>query len=166
VPVNVHYRRFDRGLTVYTEELLEDDGVRLRTRAVIPQEFRAGVSAGLWRLGLLPREQVLSAVRKTYFYAEPFDVLEFFDQHDQFAGYYSDITTPLVKIDGEYFITDLLLDVWITPGGAAHELDWDEFEHAIHSGHLSAELQAHARAAIERLRAEIAAGQFPQRYLR
>jgi hypothetical protein len=165
--VAIHYRRLDqRGTTLYTETLVSDDGVRLQTFTAIPDEYRTAISQGLWGLGLLPRTQTFGSVRKHYFYAEPFDVLEFFDTAGRLAGYYSDITLPLTRVDGEYFITDLFLDVWITPQGAAHELDWEEFEEAARRGVLSAEQQAHARQAMRRLRAEIAAGAFPFQYIR
>jgi hypothetical protein len=163
----IHYRRLDgRGTSVYTETLLSDDGVRLQTHAVIPEQYRAPISRGLWELGLLPRTQTFGAIRKSYFYREPFDVLEFFDTAGGFAGYYSDIVTPLTRVDGEYHLTDLFLDVWITPAGAAHELDWDEFDEAVQGGVLSEAQRAHALSALERLRAEIAAGAFPSQYLR
>lgn len=163
----VHYHRLDgRGTAVYTEALISDDGVRLQTCAVIPEEYRISISRGMWELGLLPRAQTFGAIRKHYFYCEPFDVLEFFDTEGNFAGYYSDIVTPLTRVDGEYHLTDLFLDVWITPAGAAHELDWEEFAEAVRDGVLSEEQRAHALSALERLRAEIAAGRFPSQYIR
>lgn len=165
--VNVYYRRLDpeRGTSIYTEGLVDDDGRRLKTQAVIPAEYRARVSGGLWRADLLPRSQTLTSIRKHYFYAENFDVLIFYDQHEALAGYYSDITTPLTRVGADYHLTDLFLDVWITPAGAFHELDWDEFEAAQRAGHLSADLAETARAALGRVRAEFQAGRFPAAYL-
>lgn len=165
--VTVYYRRLDpeRGTHAYLEYLIDDDGARLRTQRVIPADYRAGVSAGLWRLGLLPAAQTLTSIRKHYFYGEPFDVLEFFDQDGGFAGYYSDITTPLTRSDGAYHLTDLFLDVWVTPDRQFHELDWDEFEAAAEQGLITGEQQALARATMARLRAEFATGVYPERYL-
>lgn len=165
--VTIHYQRLDpeRGLARYTEGLVVDDGTRLVTEAVIPPEYRARVSAGLWRLGLLPETQTLSAIRKHYFYTENFDILLFYDQHGALAGTYSDITTPLTRVAGVYHITDLFLDIWITPAGGYHELDWDEFEAAVAAGQLSPELAQTAQQTLARLRAEFAAGRYPAAYL-
>ena len=165
--VSVYYRRLDpeRGTSVYTEGLLDDDGRRLKTYTLIPAEHRARVSGGLWRLGLLPRAQTLTSVRKHYFYAETFDVLVFYDQDGALAGYYSDITTPLTRVGADYHLTDLFLDIWLTPAGAFHELDWDEFEAARRAGQLTADLAETARATLSRLRAEFQAGRYPSAYL-
>ena len=165
--ITVHYQRLDpeRGLSLYTEARVADDGQRLTTTAVIPAEHQTQVSAGLWRLGLLPEAQTLTSIRKHYFYAENFDILEFYDQTGALAGRYSDITTPLTRIADAYHLTDLFLDIWITPAGTFHELDWDEFEAAVAAGHLTPELAQTARATLTRLRAEFQAGRFPAAYL-
>lgn len=165
--VTIHYQRLDpeRGLARYTEALLADDGVQLVTRAVIPPERRAEVSAGLWRLGLLPAAQTLTTILKQYFYAENFDLLRFYDQHGALAGIYSDIATPLTRAGGAYHLTDLYLDVWVTPAGEFHELDWDEFEAAQAAGRLSPQLAETARQTLARLRAEFQAGRYPAAYL-
>jgi protein associated with RNAse G/E len=165
--ISVYYRRLDpeRGTSLYTEGLVDDDGRRLKTYTVIPAEHRARVSGGLWRLGLLPRMQTLTSIQKYYFYAENFDLLVFFDQDHALAGYYSDVTTPLTRAGADYHLTDLFLDVWITPAGQFHELDWDEFDTAIQAGHLTPELAETARATLRRLRAEFQAGRFPSAYL-
>lgn len=166
--VTIFYQRLDpeRGLATYREELIDDDGARLRTQAVIPPEYRPRVSGGLWKLGLLPKTATLTSIRKHYFYAQPFDVLEFYDQHGALAGRYSDIVTPLTRAADGYHITDLFLDVWLTPDGAFHELDWDEFEAARQAGWLSPAQADQARAGLERVRAEFQAGRFPAHYLR
>lgn len=164
----VFYHRRDprRGTQLFEEVLIQDDGVCLRTTAVIPAEHRAGVSKGVWELGLLPREKVLTSLRKYYFYGEHFDLLQFFDQDGALAGYYSDIALPLERRGDEYHLTDLFLDVWVTGDGQFHELDWDEFEAAAEQGLLSEAEQAVARATLARLRAEFQAGRYPGYYLR
>jgi predicted RNA-binding protein associated with RNAse of E/G family len=163
--VQIHYHRIVEGTTIYTEELVADDGRRLQTFVDMPEERRRLISEQLWGMGVLPRPQVVAAIRKYYFYNEPFDVLAFYDTAGRLAGYYSDVGLPLTRSNGEYHMTDLFLDLWLTPGGAVHELDWDEFEAACAAGALTPELQAHARATLARLLAEIKAGVYPARYI-
>jgi hypothetical protein len=131
----------------------------------LPAEQRRQISEQLWGMGVLPRPQVVAAIRKFYFYQEPFDVLAFYDTSGRLAGYYSDVGLPLTRSNGEYHMTDLFLDLWLAPDGTVYELDWDEFEAAGAAGALTLELQQHARAALARLLAEIKAGVYPARYI-
>jgi predicted RNA-binding protein associated with RNAse of E/G family len=81
-------------------------------------------------------------------------------------GYYCDIVTPLQKIGGDYYRTDLVLDLWVTPDLKLYELDWDEYEQVIEQGLMSIEQQEIARSTLERLKAEVATGRFPAEYIR
>jgi len=165
--VRVHYQRLSaRGLTIYTEHLVQDDGVRLMTEAWLPPDTSARISAAFWRQGLLAEGRRLTRICKYLFYHEYFDVIAVFDIDDVLAGYYVDILTPLRQVDGEYYVTDLFLDFWLAPGQPAMELDQDEFEEAVKAGVLTPEQIEQARATFARLRAEIAAGGFPDRYIR
>ena len=164
--VTVNYLRPGKGVSVYVEELVADDGRRLTTYKELAGEAGQALTAALVRLGWIDPADTVAAVRKHYFYDEHFDVLEFYKQGGQVAGYYSDITTPLERVNGEYYVTDLFLDFWLAPGQPALELDEDEFEAAVAGGLLTAEQQAHALRAFERLRADIAAGVYPWQYIR
>jgi predicted RNA-binding protein associated with RNAse of E/G family len=119
----------------------------------------------LWIDGLLPKRQTIGSIRKHYFYHEHFDVLAFLDTEGQLAGYYSDITTHLQKVADGYAITDLFLDIWLTPEGRLHELDVDEFAEAIAKDLVPPGLQSIAWNTMERLRLEVQAGVYPQKYL-
>ena len=164
--VAIHYHRLSqRGLTVYVEDFVADDGVRLVTYKTLPDAIRASLSAVFWEQGLTQPPRQVGAVRKHYFYNEPFTVLEFYDPEGALIGYYSDIATPLTRINDEYHITDLFLDWWMPPGAPAQELDWPEFDEAIQTGALSPAQAAYARAAMARVREEIRAGVFPHQYL-
>lgn len=165
--VRVHYTRLSaRGVTVYTEHRVEDDGVRLTTDEHLPPDIVERISAAFWRQGLLAEGRRLTRIRKHYFYHEYFDVLAVFDTAGALAGYYVDILTPLRQVDGEYYATDLFLDFWLAPGQPPMELDQDEFDAAVAAGVIAPELAAQARATFVRLRGEIAAGVFPYRYIR
>lgn len=115
---------------------------------------------------MVPHSQLIYSIGKCYFYDEWFDVLEPCDEVGNLLGYYSDIVTPLQKIGDKYFITDLMLDLWIAPDGTVRELDWDEFEAASASGLIPATLQEKAVNAMQKLRAEVAQGIFPFAYIR
>jgi hypothetical protein len=164
--VTIHYTRLsERGTTIYHEGFVADDGRRLTTYTVVPEAEQLRLAEGFWRQALLPPGQLLGAVRKHYFYAEYFDVLAFFGVGGQLAGYYCDIATPLQKQGDEYFLTDLFLDYWLAPGQPPRALDLDEFEAGVAQGLMTAEQTARARETFVRLRREIDAGVFPDRYL-
>ena len=161
----IHYLRPGKEVTVYTEGLVFDDGQRVRTYTVLPEPVREGLTEALRKQNLLDDARRVGSIRKHYFYSEPFNVLEFFDTENQLIAYYSDITTLLIKVDGVYQLTDLWLDIWLTPDGVLSELEWDEFEEAIAAGLVTPEWEMLARAAMARLTAEAAAGIYPQKYL-
>jgi protein associated with RNAse G/E len=165
--VKINYARIGKETQVFHEGLVEDNGTRLKTFSIIPIEYRTPISEAWWRDGFVPHGQLIYSLGKNYFYNEHFDVLEPRDEAGNLLGYYCDIATPLQKIDGEYFLTDLFLDLWIAPGLTSfRELDWDEFEAAVASGLLSADLQEKALSTVNRLRAEIGQGLFPSAYIR
>lgn len=164
--VTIYYTRPGKGLTVYTEGLVSDDGDCLHTYTVLPEEIRRNLSQVLRRDGLIAPGQTIGAIRKRYFYAEPFNLLEFWDTDDRLAGYYSDLTDLIVKREDGYHVTDLFLDIWLTADGTLHELDWDEFEEAVAQGVLTPEQETLARQAMARLVAEAASGRYPNFYQR
>ena len=163
--IRINYSRIGDGISVYTENLVEDNGTRLKTFSVIPVEFGSPISEEWRQKGLIAQSQSIHSVTKYYFYTEYFDVLVFSDGNGELVGYYCDIVTPLEKIGNEYFLTDLFLDLWLTPDRTVWELDWDEFERAANAGLISTGLQEKARSTLKRLRDEIAKGTFPSAYI-
>jgi len=164
--IHIHYQRLDhRGLTIYEEDLVADDGERVETYKTLSPEVSRPLSESLRRDGLIAPDQTASAIRKYYFYQEPFDVLVFLDPAGNPLGYYSDTTTWLARHEGQYHLTDLFLDLWLRPTGEVQELDWDEFHHACQTGVLSAEHQTLARNTLQRLVTEAQAGIYPLKYI-
>ncbi|MEP7357767.1 MAG: DUF402 domain-containing protein [Anaerolineales bacterium] len=163
--IRVNYRRLTRGLTIYVEGFISDDGRRLTTYSVVPETQRLNLAEGFWRQKLLPPGTFVGAVGKHYFYNEYFDVLECYGLDGKLAGYYCDIATPLQKVGPEYFLTDLFLDYWLAPGQPPQALDEDEFEAAVAQGLMAEDEVAHARETFARVQREIEAGIFPQRYI-
>ncbi len=164
--VRINYQRLSaRGTVIYSEPCLEDNGTRMTTETDLAPADADRVSKAFWRQALLPEGRRLTRLRKHYFYHEWFDVVAFYDETEALAGYYIDIVTPLRRVDGEYYATDLFLDFWLAPGQPAVELDQDEFDEAAAAGAITPELAAQARATFAQLRGEIAAGVFPARYI-
>jgi len=163
--VRIYYYRISGGCTLYTDGLIDDDGRRLKTFMVISEEERVKSSQKWWNWGLIPDSKLVYSVTKYFFYNEFFDILALHDKRGNLLGYYCDIVTPLEKAGNEYFITDLVLDLWISPELTARELDWPEFEDYVARGMISPTLQENARNTIKRLIAEVKNGKFPCDYL-
>lgn len=162
---DIHYHRPGKPLTVYTEDFVSDDGLCLRTFKTLPPEISERLSLAMQKDGLIGPERRVLTVRKVYFYHEHFNLLEFRDDAGELLGHYSDLGTPLAKIDGGYTMTDWFLDLWLAPDGTLLELDWDEFQAACAVGLLTDAEAALARTTLERLKQECAAGIYPHHYL-
>jgi predicted RNA-binding protein associated with RNAse of E/G family len=162
----IHFSRIGKGESIYREGLVHDDGVRLDTSTILPPQ-----AANVWRKsawqahGILSAAETIHSVRKHHFYQEWFDIIELLDDSGAILGYYCDIATPLKKVNDEYFVQDLLLDLWIFPDGRYVELDWDEFNDAVQQGLLPIEYQQKAEATLRKLVAETKQGKFPKHYL-
>jgi predicted RNA-binding protein associated with RNAse of E/G family len=163
--VRIHYERPGQEVTLYTEGFISDDGARLVTKTLIPPPFAVKLTARLRGFGHIGPTDEIASVRKVYFYGEYFDLLEFRDPTGRLLGHYSDICTPLQKIDSEYYVTDLFLDLWHYPDGRILELDWDEFAATIEQGLLAPENIETAKITLKRLAEEAASGLYPARYL-
>jgi len=141
----------------------------LYTWAALSWSYSAGERVGyvqkFSRKGWLSPGQPVHAVAKYHFYNEYFNIVEYQDASGKALGYYCDIVTPLHRSRDEYFLTDLILDLWISPDLQVVELDRDEFEAAVAQSMLPPALERHARMTISQLRSEIAEGRFPARYL-
>lgn len=162
----IHFARIGKGEALYVEELLRDDGIRLDTRSVLPPEAVHVWSKSVWqKQGIMANGERVVEVRKHHFYNEWFDVIELFDTQGSLLGYYCDVITPLVKVDGEYYLRDLLLDLWVFPDGRTVELDWDEFESARSAGLISPEEAEQAQVTLRRMVEEVSEGMFPTKYL-
>jgi len=58
-------------------------------------------------------------------------------------------------------LTDLFLDIWITPAGGVYVLDEDELENAIQQGFISKSLAARAQSQVQLLVRRIKRHNFP-----
>jgi predicted RNA-binding protein associated with RNAse of E/G family len=94
-----------------------------------------------------------------------YDVGKVYNLQEQFTGYYCDIIMPMTRTETHFEITDLFLDVWISPDGDHHILDEDEFESAIKNNAIGPDLANQARNALQNLIAEVQSGNFPPEVL-
>lgn len=163
--VTIHLARLGKPERSYHEGFVEDDGIHLKTFSVLPEEIGRTLSEKFQRQGWLLPGQRIHSVAKYLFYAEFFNIVEYRDQNGHPLGYYCDIVTPLVKDGDDYFLTDLILDLWVSPQGRVTELDRQEFESALSTGLFPVELERDAHLALERLKTDAAQGIFPGRYV-
>ncbi len=162
--VTIHCARIGKPTRIFTEGLIEDDGVRLRTSSIVPPLFRKKWSAQWREQGLISARKTITVVRKFLFYREHFTIMQVRGAQGELLGHYCDIATPLQKINGLYHLTDLILDLWVYPDNRVRELDWDEFERAARRGLLAPEIKAAACDTLEWLIAAVKAGNFPGAY--
>ena len=164
--VHMEYIRPGKETTYYEEDFVSQNDSCLRTRRTLPPEIIERLSRALQEQKLIASHQQVGSIAKTYFFAEPFNLLEFRDLDGNLLGHYSDIGTPAVQLTADtYQMTDLYLDIWLFPDGRLLELDWDEFEEALQKGILSAEQAEFAKTAMERIVREVEQGVYPKQYL-
>jgi predicted RNA-binding protein associated with RNAse of E/G family len=93
-----------------------------------------------------------------------FDVGKFYDQSKNWLGYYCDIVKPIKRLmsgSSTSVLTDLFLDVWISPDGEVYVLDEDELENAIEQGFITKRLAAKDRSVARRLAKRSGLHEFP-----
>jgi len=94
-----------------------------------------------------------------------YDIGKFYDKDRKFIGYYCDIIQPVRKLHRDRskttVITDLFLDLWITPKQRYFILDEDELETALKGGYISPALADHARRQMRLLTRRVRTGRFP-----
>ena len=164
--VRIEYIRPGKETTYYEEDLVARDEICLRTHKTLPEDIAGQLSRAMSSQGLIEPHQRVLTITKTYFFAEPFNLLEFRAQDGKLLGHYSDIGEPVLQLTPNTFqMTDLYLDIWLFPDGRLLELDWDEFEDAIQRKVIDAAQADLARASMQRLVRETAEGLYPGRYL-
>jgi predicted RNA-binding protein associated with RNAse of E/G family len=89
------------------------------------------------------------------------DIGKFYLADRAFTGWYTNICTPVLLTRDRWSVTDLFLDLWLSPEGEAQWLDVDEFDAAVRSGTLDPELAREARSEQARIDASVAKGDWP-----
>ncbi len=161
--VTIQYRRLPGGIRRFQGLLREESPNRL----VIEQRLRVRN----------PRREFGKVMVAKGYVAEWFifrgrwyDVGKFYDRKRRFTGYYCDIIRPISRLLSNTaktsIITDLFLDLWITPGGRCIVLDEDEFQRAIARHVISNSLAKRARKELHLLIQLTESGRFPQASVR
>jgi len=161
--VKITLYRIGKSARTFTEGLVEDNGIRIKTLSELLDNEAEELSSLYRRNGLLNNE-LIYYVRKFSFYEDYISVLELRDKNQTLIGYYCDVTTPLVKNEHGYFLTDLFVDYWIVPKKKIIELDRDEYEEARRNGLISKENELIVQRTSERIMREWKQGVFPEKY--
>jgi hypothetical protein len=161
--VTINFLRPGKGITRYIEGFVDDNPIRLKTFTSITPEFSLKwCEEQWWQNGYIPQGILVSSVTKYMFYQEWFSVMVLSDPDGNLLGHYVDIDTPMRKVGEEYFLTDLFLDLWISPDGSLVELDWDEFEQGFRLRLITRWQYKKAIATFEQLKKRITSGNFIQ----
>jgi predicted RNA-binding protein associated with RNAse of E/G family len=84
------------------------------------------------------------------------------DLHGTHTGYYCDIVTPPRLLeDGGVELTDLFLDLWVSPDLRYKVLDEEELENAFDEGWIARQLYERAKKELMRLINIVKLGKFP-----
>ena len=164
--VRMEYIRPGKETTYYEEDFVAQDKICMRTYKTLPDNIVEHLSRALQSQNLIKSHQRAAAISKTYFFTEPFNLLEFRDHDGTLLGHYSDIGEPVLQLSpNTYQMTDLYLDIWLHPDGRLLELDWDEFEAALQEQIITPTQAELARATMQRLVREAQQGIYPVKYL-
>ena len=163
--IELEYIRPGKGIHVYQNGLVRTHAAGLKFHDQFAPDAAAELTAMMLHNGWIGPEQRVDSITKYCFFGEYFDILLWYDTQGKLIGFYSDIATPLQKTATGYSMTDLFLDLWISPSGELTELDWDEFAEACEQGLLDAQTIEHAQTTMQRIVAEAATGHFPFAYI-
>jgi hypothetical protein len=159
--VIINFSRPGKGLSRYIEGLVDDDPVRMKTLNHVPLEISAKWCEEVWwQNGCIPHGILIGSVMKYLFYREWFSVMKLLESDGNHLGYYVDVDSPIRKSRGEFYLTDLFLDLWIAPDSKIIELDRDEFEEGFRMGLLTPYQHKKANQVLDRLKRSVTNGEF------
>lgn len=96
-----------------------------------------------------------------------FNVCKIRNFQGKHTGYYCDITTPPKLLgDGGLELTDLFLDLWVSPDLQCKVLDEEELENALLKEWITRKLYDKAKQKLNHLVSTVTQGKFPPRYVR
>jgi len=94
------------------------------------------------------------------------DIGRFHRADGTFTGFYANVLTPVEMEEGEWWTTDLFLDLWLPPGGAPQVLDEAELDEALGRELVEPALAERARREARRILAAAQAGDWPPQVAR
>lgn len=159
--VIINFTRPGKGVMRYIEGLVDADPVRIKTLTHVNREKSLKwCEEYWWQNGFIHQGILIGTVVKYLFFRKWFSVMQLLDREGAHLGYYVDIDTPIHKVRGEFYLTDMFLDLWVSPDGTLIELDRDEFEQGFRSGLITRYQYRKANLVVEMLKGNIANGEF------
>jgi len=152
--VTLRYRRPPDRLTTIETRLLEE------TSDLVIMQHTIRTSKPLEVNGSTVLDDGYGAVWFIY-RGEHHDIGVITDPTGDLTGYYCDAILPMISRNGIYEITDLFLDLWISPDGQTIVLDEDEFDDAISKGWITDAEARIAREEVDRMVLGVREGTFP-----
>jgi GrpB-like predicted nucleotidyltransferase (UPF0157 family)/protein associated with RNAse G/E len=96
-----------------------------------------------------------------------FNIVKIRNMQGRHTGYYCDVTTPPKLLeDGSVELTDLFLDLWVSPDLRYKVLDEDELEEALEKGWIEKQLYDRAKKELRKLVTLVERGRFPPKLVR
>ena len=161
-PVSIIYRRPPGAALTFPGLLLNVTAksltIQSRLSVTKPRQIAGQIIAdtGYWAIWFVFRDKW-------------FDIGKFYDRSKKWLGYYCDIIKPVKRLmsgSRTTVLTDLFLDIWITPTGAVYLLDEDELKNAIRQDFISKSLAARAQKQAQLLVKRIKRHDFPPTQVR
>lgn len=155
----LYYRRPPDRLAIIETRILEE------TSNLVVMQHTIKTSKPLEVNGIKVLDDGYNAVWFVY-QGEHHDIGVISDPTGNFTGYYCDAILPVISRNGIYDITDLFLDLWISPDGQTTVLDEDEFFDAKSKGWISDDEARIAWEEICRMIRGVREGNFPPDHVR
>ena len=157
-PVTVVYKRLPKDVREFPGILRSESRTRLIIQMVVT------VSSPRRIFGKVVVDTGFSAIWFVY-RDKWYDVAKFYDRTGKLTGYYCDLLKPakklLISSNKTSVLTDLFLDLWISPSGNYTVLDEDEFQNGITRRYISKASASEAREHLTSLIRKVARKQFP-----
>ena len=152
--IELIYKRLPNRVHHFQQNLLyEDDDVIVTTQRITPSS--PIIIDGVTVLGDNYRAVWFVFANRWY------DIGKIYNLKDRFTGYYCDIILPMKRTRTHFEITDLFLDLWVSPDGSYQVEDEDEFESAVAQNWIQTDLANQTKNALQDLIAEVESGAFP-----
>jgi len=95
------------------------------------------------------------------FFSKWFTIVKVRNLNGEHTGYYCDIVVPPRLLDDGVELTDLFLDLWVSPDLRYKILDEHELEEALKKGWITKELYKRAKTELQKLIRTVEKGKFP-----
>lgn len=145
-------------LKIFRKRFIPDEIVDISKDEVLYSDENLLVTR--WK-AIKPRNDIKGGISFA-FLKKGYKISKFYDHCDNFAYWYCDIVnSEYFKEDDKYILTDLLVDVTMSPEGKTRILDLDELAFALENGIVDMTMTADALRKLNDLLELINSGRFP-----